>query len=493
MRLLRTLPLVTTDRSTEGHAFVSYVREDAAHIDDLQQILEAAGIRVWRDTQDLWPGEDWKVKIRQAIKNDALVFLACFSSRGLAKPKSGQNEELVLAIEEIRLRQPDQPWLIPIRLDECDIPDRDLGGGRTLSSLQRVDLFGDKADQGVAKLVATVVRLLGTNASDQSTELPLSVSIIERLKSMLPMPEREIALDDLVTAQAQRTADALNDKALFPSSVTTSQIDSLRLIADQGHRYLRITQPLAELLATGCALGQRRHDPMWRRAIETVGRTVHSEVSGNVALLELRHLGLLPVLYAGALGAVARQNWSALVSITIQAQIRDSRGVKAAAISHANVWLPFMSEQLAPHVLAYESDGEPLAEDAMSALRAGRKGKRLTPVSDALHDALRPALRSLVPDDRDYDDTFDEAEVLLGVLASASAIEAHTRGQYQHGAWAGAFTWRRRHDQQYEENLWRSRRGDLLDAGAFSGDVATADVAFDSFAQRASEARQNRW
>jgi hypothetical protein len=486
---------VSTDRSTEGHAFASYVREDVARIDKLQQLLEAAGIRVWRDTQDLWPGEDWRIKIRRAIKNDALVFLACFSSRGLAKLKSGQNDEIILAIEEIRLRQPDQPWLIPIRLDECDIPDWDIGGARTLSSLQRIDLFGDKVDQNIARLIATVVRLLGTNAGSQSTELPLSRIAIERLKSMLPMPERDIALDDLVSDQAQRTAAALSDKDLFPTSIPTSQVNSLRLITDQAHRYLRTAQPLAELLATGCAFGQPRHDPVWRRAIETVGRTVHSELSGTVSLLELRHLGLLPVLYAGALGAVARQNWSTLVAITTQAQIRDARDVKAAAISHANVWLPFTSDQLAPHVLARESDGEPLDEDAFNALRAGRFSKRLTPVSDALHDALRPALRSLVPDDRDYDETFDETEVLLGVLASASAIEAHTRGQYQHGAWTGAFTWRRRHDRHYEENLWRSRRGDLLDAGAFSGDAATAaataDAAFDTFPQRASEARQH--
>lgn len=484
---------MATDNPQQGHAFASYVREDAAEIDDLQQVLEAAGIRVWRDTQDLWPGEDWKVKIRQAIKNDALVFLACFSSRGLAKTKSGQNEELVLAIEEIRLRQPDQPWLIPIRLDECDIPDWDIGGGRTLSGLQRVDLFGDKADQGIARLVATVVRLLGTNTSDQNTELPLSVGSVERLKSMLPMPERDIALDDMVNAQAQRTAEALSDKGRFPTSTTTSQIHSSRLITSQAHQYLRTTQPLAELLAVGCALGQRRHDPTWRRAIETVGRTVHSELSGTVALLELRHLGLLPVLYAGAMGAVARQNWPALVAITTQAQIRDAHGIKASAIDYANVWLPFMSDQLAPHVLASESDGEPLDESDFNALRNGRSVKRPAPVSNALYGALRPALRSLVPDDRDYDDTFDETEVLLGVLADASKIEAETRGQYQPGAWTGAFAWRRRYDRQYEENLWRSRRGDLLAAGAFNGDAATADAAFDSFAQQASEARQNRW
>ncbi|MDQ1711882.1 MAG: hypothetical protein QOE45_1332 [Frankiaceae bacterium] len=144
-----------------GHAFLSYVREDAAAIDGLQATLAAAGIPVWRDTEDLWPGEDWRVKIRQAIGADALVFLACFSKASVARHRSYQNEELVLATDELRLRRPDEPWLIPVRLDECDIPDRDIGGGRMLSSLQRLDLFGEHIEKNTARLVATVRRLLG--------------------------------------------------------------------------------------------------------------------------------------------------------------------------------------------------------------------------------------------------------------------------------------------------------------------------------------------
>lgn len=57
---------------------------------------------------------------------------------------SYQNEELTEAIEQFRLRRPEDPWLIPVRFDECEIPDRDIGAGRTLASLQRTDLFGPK-------------------------------------------------------------------------------------------------------------------------------------------------------------------------------------------------------------------------------------------------------------------------------------------------------------------------------------------------------------
>lgn len=156
-----------------GYVFISYVREDSGRVDELQQALETAGIRVWRDTAALWPGEDWRAKIRQAIAGDALVFIACFSRIGLDRQTSYQNEELVLAVEQLRLRRPDEPWLIPVRFDNCEIPDLDIGGGRSLASFQWVDLFGDRPGPEVARLIAAVMRILarGSAASPAPAQL----------------------------------------------------------------------------------------------------------------------------------------------------------------------------------------------------------------------------------------------------------------------------------------------------------------------------------
>ena len=143
-----------------GYAFISYIRENSAEADRLQQVLEAAGVRVWRDTADLWPGEDWREKIRHAITDDSLVFLACFSKKSVSRETSYQNEELTLAIEQMRIRRPDQPWLIPIRFDDCYIPDLNLGGGRSLGSIQRADLFGDHTNDETVRLVSAIHRIL---------------------------------------------------------------------------------------------------------------------------------------------------------------------------------------------------------------------------------------------------------------------------------------------------------------------------------------------
>lgn len=77
------------------HAFVSYVHEDSDAVDQLVSILqEGASIPVWKDTGDLWPGEDWRQKIRQAIEEGSLAFIACFSTNSVHKAKTGPRQLL---------------------------------------------------------------------------------------------------------------------------------------------------------------------------------------------------------------------------------------------------------------------------------------------------------------------------------------------------------------------------------------------------------------
>lgn len=170
-----------------GHVFISYVRENKRAVDLLQRALEAEGVRVWRDTADLWPGEDWRQKIRTAIVDDTLVFIACFSSESNARAVTYQNEELAVAIEQLRLRRPDTPWLIPVRFDDCEIPDLPIGGGRTLTWLQRADLYGPSLRQNTDRLVAMVLRILSRpireSAGTDPAPIPDPPPVIEELLS----------------------------------------------------------------------------------------------------------------------------------------------------------------------------------------------------------------------------------------------------------------------------------------------------------------------
>lgn len=143
-----------------GHVFLSYVAPDAGEVDRLQGLLQDVGIPVWRDTECLRPGDDRQAMIRTAIRRGTIAFIPCFSRYSVARRISSQNEELHFAVSQLQLRRPDYPWLIPVRFDDCEIPEFELGSGRTLASIESADLFGPGRDLAAGRLVAAVQRLL---------------------------------------------------------------------------------------------------------------------------------------------------------------------------------------------------------------------------------------------------------------------------------------------------------------------------------------------
>jgi TIR domain len=153
----------------EKHVFISYVREDSDQVDRLCNVLKAAGIPYWRDRSSLGPGDAWKAKIGDAIRSGAMVFLACFSDQSRAKNRSYMNEELTLAAEEYRMRSPGRTWLIPIRFDAGDVPDWELGAGRTLRDLNYADLFGDGHIEHAVQLVAAIKAAMGSPGLEPAT------------------------------------------------------------------------------------------------------------------------------------------------------------------------------------------------------------------------------------------------------------------------------------------------------------------------------------
>ncbi len=134
--------------------FLSYVRENQALAQRLKQDLMVRGAKVWLDTHDLKPGVLWKHEIQKAIKNYD-YFLACFSAESQARMRTWMNEELLLAIGELRLRPIDSAWFIPVKFSPCDIPEYPIGPGETLGALQHVELYDDW-EAGVKRIAISV-------------------------------------------------------------------------------------------------------------------------------------------------------------------------------------------------------------------------------------------------------------------------------------------------------------------------------------------------
>jgi hypothetical protein len=156
---------------------------------------------VWRDTTHLWPGEDWRAKIRCAITDNALVFIACFSQTSVDRARSYQNEELILAIDELRLRRIEDPWFIPVRFDDCDMPDLSIGGGRTLVSIQHIDLFGDRYAVNIARLIAAIQLGIASSSMHRTADALASDRLREPIRSVLHDVDRRIFADNAALLQ----------------------------------------------------------------------------------------------------------------------------------------------------------------------------------------------------------------------------------------------------------------------------------------------------
>jgi hypothetical protein len=98
-------------------------------------------------------------------------------------------EEILVAIEELRLRPRDRAWFFPVKLSPCDIPAIPIGANETLADIQHLELF-DLANLRVQLLVNALWSSLGRvypvtvndwrpfnwRAIGSATDLPMSMS-----------------------------------------------------------------------------------------------------------------------------------------------------------------------------------------------------------------------------------------------------------------------------------------------------------------------------
>jgi hypothetical protein len=124
--------------------FLSYARKDEKQVKKLYQRLSAAGFKPWMDIEDLLPGEIWKSRIPQAIR-ESDFFLACLSGNSVNK-RGWIQREIEDALDIWQEKLDSDIYLIPARLEDCEVPER-------LSDFQWVDLF---EEDGWTRLVEAI-------------------------------------------------------------------------------------------------------------------------------------------------------------------------------------------------------------------------------------------------------------------------------------------------------------------------------------------------
>ena len=118
----RTHP--TSKQGQEKTVFISYASEDFQQADRLYKDLKNAGLNPWLGKYNLLPGQNRRDEIKNAIKQSR-YFISLFSSISVKKVGDVQTE-FKFALDVFKTYPPGMIFYIPVRLDGCEIPYKEL-------------------------------------------------------------------------------------------------------------------------------------------------------------------------------------------------------------------------------------------------------------------------------------------------------------------------------------------------------------------------------
>jgi hypothetical protein len=128
--LLENLKMTKIKRTM--NVFLIHTHRDREAVHELYASLTSDGITPWLDAKKLLPGQDWRHEIRRAILMSD-VAVVCLSRR-FNRHQGYCQQELKIALKKAGLLPNGEVFIIPARLEKCDMPE-------SLRCLHRVDLF----------------------------------------------------------------------------------------------------------------------------------------------------------------------------------------------------------------------------------------------------------------------------------------------------------------------------------------------------------------
>jgi hypothetical protein len=141
----------------ELRVFLCHSSDDKPAVRDLYEALSSyKGINPWLDEIDLLPGQDWDLEIRKAVKR-ADIILVCLSQASVNK-KGYIQKEIKYALDVADEQPEGSIFLIPLRLEECVVPDR-------LTNRQWVDYFKPRGHQQLLSALRSRAKEIGVTFS----------------------------------------------------------------------------------------------------------------------------------------------------------------------------------------------------------------------------------------------------------------------------------------------------------------------------------------
>lgn len=102
--------------------FISYAKEDYIFAEKLYYFLKENDFKPWLDKKELLPGQDWNYILRKSLR-EANFIIVLLSNTSVQK-RGYVQREFKLALEYCEEKLEDDIYLIPLKIDDCEIPER---------------------------------------------------------------------------------------------------------------------------------------------------------------------------------------------------------------------------------------------------------------------------------------------------------------------------------------------------------------------------------
>lgn len=156
-------------RARPVRVFLCHASLDKPRMRQLYEYLERDGAEPWLDVKNLRGGQNWQVEIPKAVARSDVI-LVCFSTNA-SKSDGFIQEEMRFALDEAEKRPPEAITIIPIRLEDVDIPAR-------FAQWHWVNLFDS---EGYEELLSS----LEMRAQQSGLQAPRLVSESFRVRALL--------------------------------------------------------------------------------------------------------------------------------------------------------------------------------------------------------------------------------------------------------------------------------------------------------------------
>jgi len=168
-------------RTSPLRIFLCHSSGDKPEVRNLYQRLSSDGFDPWLDEEKLLPGQEWEVEIAKAVQTSDII-IVCLSDKAITKAGYVQ-KEIKSALDEAEKQPEGAIFLIPLKLEECDVPER-------LQRWQWVNLFEEK---GYERLMGSLSLRAGTITPGNDS----GPNLIQRHEEVIYVEEKETFINTI--------------------------------------------------------------------------------------------------------------------------------------------------------------------------------------------------------------------------------------------------------------------------------------------------------